>query len=253
MHANYLTRQKSAKHIGFVTNQDCFLDIHMHYQSLKPGLLARRDGLTKIYNYLFEPSKTFAPVILTLTNHVRSAEEFADHSVQTVCTHIRTGKIKGGSDPARQGKSGGFVNFVKNKIAPCAKIVAKNTIGMSKVAQKTRYFVAADNDEALKVFKSSMGGAEVVDGSTVPGLNNVMHLARSGGHVNKEGVTRMLADFEVFRRSCDYIILAPSTFSSLAYMTADSRGSRGVQGFLDNDGNCRSPWHFFCDSGYGAL
>jgi hypothetical protein len=242
---------KTTTNIGFRTNQDCFLDIHMHFEKLKPGLLARRDSLAVLYNYLFTPTAMFAPVVTALTNHVRSPEEF--ETVQTVCTHIRTGKIQGGSDPARQGKSGGFQKFVKSKVAKCAQIVAKNTGGVLTLPTKTRHFVAADNEQALVVFKQSMGSADIVDGNSVDGLANVIHLARSGSKVNSEGVMRMLADFEVFRRSCDYIVLAPSTFSNLAYFTADLRGTRGVQGFLDEKGDCRSSWHFFSDAGYGAL
>jgi hypothetical protein len=248
-------------HIGFQTNQDCFLDIHMQYQSLKPGLLSRRDTLTQLYNYLFKPTPMFASVLSALKPHVRTVDEF--NSVQIVCTHIRTGKIKGGSDPVRQGKMGGFQHFVKNKIAPCAKLVAKNNVLLNikdhspesseLIPTKTRHFVAADNEEALRIFKQSMPGTVVVDASTVPGLNNVIHLARSGSQVNQEGVTRMLADFEVFRTSCDFIVLAPSTFSNLAYLTSDLRGTRGVQAFLDDSGTCRSPWHFFSDAGYGNL
>ena len=210
---------KTTINIGFRTNQDCFLDIHMHYEKLKPGLLARRDTLTVLYNYLFKPTAMFAPIVQALTNHVRTPEEI--ETVQTVCTHIRTGKIQGGSDPSRQGKTGGFPNFVKNKIVKCTKIVAKNTAGMLTMPIKTRYFIAADNDQALQIFKSAMGSAEeVIDGSSVPGLANIIHVARSGSKVNSEGVMRMLADFEVFRRSCDYIILAPSTFSNLAYFVS---------------------------------
>ena len=150
----------------------------MQYQSLKPGLLSRRDTLTQLYNYLFKPTPMFASVLSALKPHVRTVDEF--NSVQIVCTHIRTGKIKGGSDPVRQGKMGGFQHFVKNKIAPCAKLVAKNNVLLNikdhspesseLIPTKTRHFVAADNEEALRIFKQSMPGTVVVDASTVPGL-----------------------------------------------------------------------------------
>jgi hypothetical protein len=211
--------RNSPKHIGFRTNQDCFKDIHMHYESLKPGLLARSDTLTLIYNYLFKPVPTFFAVIQHLTDAVRSKDEF--NSLETVCTHIRTGKIKGGSDPLRQGKKGGFVKWIQTKIIPCAKMVAANNIGMTNKKTKTRFFVAADNTQALSVFKNGMGvDKDVVDGSSVKGLDNVIHLARSGSSLNKAGILRMLGDFEVFRRSCDYIVLAPSTFSSVAFVAS---------------------------------
>jgi hypothetical protein len=75
-----MSKAMDEEHIGFQTNQDCFLDIHMHYQALKPGLLARRDTLTTLYNYLFKPTPMFATVLSALQPHIRTEAEFLSNS-----------------------------------------------------------------------------------------------------------------------------------------------------------------------------
>ena len=75
-----MSKAMDEEHIGFQTNQDCFLDIHMHYQALKPGLLSRRDTLTTLYNYLFKPTPMFATVLSALQPHIRTEAEFLSNS-----------------------------------------------------------------------------------------------------------------------------------------------------------------------------
>ena len=57
-------------------------------------------------------------------------------------------------------------------------------------------------------------------------IKSVIHVGRQASA--KGGIMRMFLDFEMLRRECDNIVLAPSTFSSMAYMTAQTR-STGTQ------------------------
>ena len=181
--------------------------------------------------YVYKPKPELQAIIDKAVNLIRPQTADKRDKVFTVCAHIRGGGAKL-NDPDRQGGAGGIEKFVRDKVAKCAHYVSKGRVTRGR---PVKYFVAADAVPYIDMFKTALskhrGGlkpGQLVSGADIGNeeLKQVIHVGRQANQ--KGGILRMFLDFEVMRRECDNMVLAPSTFSAMAYMTSEGR-EFGVQ------------------------